>query len=192
MSVSNLFWDSNVFIAFLNDEKDIYDIPSIKQYLEDAKLGKCKIYTSSIAFSEVTPKRLVRSEHGTFNDFLADFRSQIITVGNDPNIGALSAELKDLPYKKNNSTKRILTTGDAIMLATALELELTYKVKLDAFHTFDNGKGPRSPEGGKAIPMLTYEEWCEGIESDPLASRVIQLNRCTPVHPSPTMFNNAS
>jgi len=190
MAVTNLFWDSNVFIAFLNDEKDIYPVPSIQQYLEDAKLGQCKIYTSSIIFSEVTPKRIAKSEYGTFNDFLGDFRSQVVTIGNDPNIGSLSGELKDLQYKKGTSTTRILTTGDAIMLATALELESTYGVKIDAFHTFDNGGGPRSPEGGKGIPLLTYQEWCEGIENDPLAKRVIGLNRCKPIHPTPNMFNH--
>ncbi len=190
MAISNLFWDSNVFIAFLNDEKEIYDIPSIEQYLEDARQGKCKIYTSSIVFTEVTPKKLVKSEYGTFNDFIADFRGQVITIGNDPIIGSLAGELKDLPYKKSNSTKRILTTGDAIMLATALELESSYGVELDIFHTFDNGGGPRSPEGGKAIPMLTYQDWCEGIESDPLAARVIEMDRRKPIHPTPNMFTS--
>lgn len=165
-------------------------MPSIQQYLEEAQLGQCKIYTSSIIFSEVTPRRIAKSEYGTFHDFLGDFRSQVITIGNDPNIGALYGELKDLAYKKGTSTRRILTTGDAIMLATALEMKSAYNVNIDAFHTFDNGGGARSPEGGKAIPMLTYEEWCEGIEDEPLARRVIELKRCKPIHPSPKMFNH--
>ena len=74
MTVTNLFWDSNVFIAFLNDESEAYPVGDIKQLLEEAKLGKIKIYTSSIVFTEVTPKRLTNSSYGTFNEFLNDFK----------------------------------------------------------------------------------------------------------------------
>ena len=48
--------DSNVFIAFLNDESAAYDTVSLKKFISD--LGKpdgCEIYTSTIALAEVTP-----------------------------------------------------------------------------------------------------------------------------------------
>ena len=72
------------------------------------------------------------------------------------------------------------------MLATALELKETFSTEIHAFHTFDDGKGQRGPEG-KGIPLLSYHEWCEGLEEDPLAKRIIELNRCLPIHPSPQM-----
>jgi len=49
----NLFWDSCVFNAFLYEESDSYDIESIDQYIDEAKSGRFKIYTSSIIFAEI-------------------------------------------------------------------------------------------------------------------------------------------
>ena len=49
----NLFWDSCVFNAFFYEESDSYDIESIDQYIDEAKSGRFKIYTSSIIFSEI-------------------------------------------------------------------------------------------------------------------------------------------
>ena len=48
----HLFWDSCVFIAFLKDQRDIYDTISIKHYLRDAQDRKIVIFTSS----DVDPK----------------------------------------------------------------------------------------------------------------------------------------
>jgi len=181
--MANLFWDSNVFIAFLNKESEAYDIDSIAQYIEETQNNKHRIFTSGIAFVEITSSRIRNPNYDTFQEFLDDFESLIIPISPDPNILTLAGELKDLKYKKNNSNKRILTTGDATMLATALELEEVYSTSIDYFHTFDKGNGPRSVEGGKGIPLLTFEEWCEGLEDDPLAKRVIKMKRCEPIHP---------
>lgn len=186
-SPQHFFWDSCVFYALLNDESYAYDVNSIRQFLEDAKEdGSCKIYTSGIVFTEVTPARLQPSKYGSFEEFLDDFRGQIVTLDADPIICSRAGDLRDIPYKKNGSTSRVLTTGDAIMLATALELKNTYGIEIDAFHTFDNGNGARGPEG-KGVPLLTFEEWCEGLENNDLAQEVIGMNRCMPIHPSPKM-----
>lgn len=48
-----LFWDSCVFNAFLYEESDSYDIESIDKYIDEAKSGKFKIYTSSIIFADI-------------------------------------------------------------------------------------------------------------------------------------------
>jgi predicted nucleic acid-binding protein len=181
----NYFWDSCVFIAFLNNQTDAYDIESIERFLEDSKKNNgCKIYTSSIALAEVTPKRLMGSSYGTFEEFLSDFRKSVAVIDAGPFINSTAGRLKDVIYKKSTSTKRILTTGDAIMLATALELEDTYGVKIDAFHTFDDGRGKGNPEG-KGIPILSYHEWCEGVEDNELVKRVIDMNRCKPIAEEP-------
>lgn len=66
----NAFWDSGVFTAFLCDEKDKYDVDSIAQYLEEARAGDLRIYTSTIASAEVLPTHLVKV--GTFEEFLQD------------------------------------------------------------------------------------------------------------------------
>ena len=186
--MANLFWDSNVFIAFLNKEIGAYDIDSIAQYIKETQEKKHHIFTSNMVFAEITPSKIADSDYSKFQEFLDDYEGLITPIGADPNILTLAGNLKDLKYKKGDSYKRILTTGDATMLATALELEDVYGAPVDHFHTFDKGNGPRSVEGGKGVPLLTFEEWCEGIEDNPLAARVIGLNRCEPIHPEKEMF----
>jgi len=181
--MASLFWDSNVFYAYLNNETDAYDIDSINQFINEASAKKHHIYTSSMVFAEVTPSRLNNNSFGTFQEFLDDFEGMVTTISADPNILTLAGNLKDLPFKKGKSTGRILTTGDATMLATAIELEDTYDVKIDHFHTFDDGKGKTGPEGGKGVSLLNFADWCEGIETHPLVKRVLELDRCPPIHP---------
>jgi hypothetical protein len=72
------FWDSGVFIAYLCDQKDIYDVLSISRYLDDAKAGDARIYTSTLASAEVLPSHLVKA--GTFEEFLEDFQGAVVTT----------------------------------------------------------------------------------------------------------------
>jgi predicted nucleic acid-binding protein len=189
--VSHLFWDSCVFYAFLRDERTIYDVDSIEQYLQEAKAGKNRIYTSSIALAEVVPSAITKPGIGSFLDFIDDFQGAIIIVDTTPNVMALAAQLKDLPYKKGNSPGRRLGTPDAIMLAGCLATQDVLGVKIDFFHTFDDGK-KRGPEG-KMVPLISYEDWCEGFNSAQMnvVDRVIKLNRRKPIHPHPDMFRGA-
>ena len=92
--------------------------------------------------------------------------------------------LRDLEYKKANATGRQLGTPDAIMLATCVYLRDTLGVTVDHFHTYDRGK-KRGLEGGKGIPLIGYQEWCEGLSNNPTASEIISLSRCQPIHPEP-------
>ena len=108
-------------------------------------------------------------------------------VESGPYVNINAGLLKDVSYKKGSSKSRVLTTGDAIMLATALEIEETYGVDLDAFHTFDNGHGKGNPEG-KGVPLLDYHLWLEGVERTEVVNRVVALNRCKPIHDEPDMI----
>lgn len=178
----NIFWDSCVFSAYLYDEKDIYDLSSIEQYLAEAKAGKFKIYTSSVVFAEVASSKVKRSSPGTMADLIRDLTGAAIVIEASVNVMELSGRLKDIPYRKGDSTKRALSTGDAVMLATALHLEDAYGVKIDTFHTFDNAKK-------KFIPLLSYHEWCVGLSgvNAALAKRICDMKREKPIHPSPTL-----
>jgi len=40
MAAENYFWDSCIFSAYLRDEREAYDIPSIEAFLDDARDGK--------------------------------------------------------------------------------------------------------------------------------------------------------
>jgi predicted nucleic acid-binding protein len=178
----NLFWDSCVFSAYLYDEKDTYDLASIEQYLTEAQSGKFKIYTSSVVFAEVASSKIKRASPGTMDDLIRDLTGAAIVIEASVNVMQMSGRLKDIPYRKGASDKRVLSTGDAVMLATALHLEDAYGVAIDVFHTFDNTKK-------KYVPLLSYSEWCEGLTgaNAALAKRVCDLKRERPIHPTPTL-----
>jgi predicted nucleic acid-binding protein len=182
--VSHLFWDSCCFIAFLNDERSSYDVPSLEQYLDDARNGKVRIYTSTIALAEVKPSFLKKKSIGTFADFIEDLSGAVVLIDPVPDIMIFAGYLRDLKYKKANSDKRQLATPDAIMLSSCVYLRSTLGVQLDHFHTYDRGK-KRGLDGGKGIPLLTYHEWCEGIAEDPIAAQIIGISRKEPLHPEP-------
>lgn len=185
----NLFWDSCVFFAFLRDERSSYDVDSIAQYLQEAKDGKHQIFTSSIALAEVLPSAIKKADIGSFEDFVDDYRGAISVVDPSPNVMTYAAKLKDLPYRKGNSPGRRLSTPDAIMLSSCVELIDVNGVKIDFFHTFDDGK-KRDPVNGKMVPLISYEQWCEGFtrEQMAIAGRVTSLNRRLPIHPSPSLL----
>jgi hypothetical protein len=188
----HLFWDSCVFIAFLKDQRDIYDTISIKHYLRDAQDRKIVIFTSSLVFAEVLPNFTAGDSHpyhGDVEAFIDDFRGCIKLVDPDPNIMRIAGRLRDLPYKKGRSDGRRLGTADAVMLASALALTEYYDQEITYFHTYDRG-GKRDEEKGRSIPLIGYEEWCEGFEGisydrTHYAHRVVSLNRCEPNYPTP-------
>lgn len=185
----NYFWDSCVFAAFLRDETSAYDIDSIEQYLEEARDGKCLIYSSTMSSAEVLPSHLKTGAVGSFEEFLEDFKGAIIPIDPNPNIMTLSGALRDLPYKKGASTRRRLGTPDAVMLATAIHIQEAHRVSLTCFHTFDKGK-KKDAEGTGSVPLIGYETWCEGFTPTQmaLAKRVIDIKRIEPIHPQPHLF----
>jgi predicted nucleic acid-binding protein len=185
--VENLFWDSCVFYAFLNDSTATYDIESIGQYLDSAKSGKSIIYTSSIAIAEVVPSAIRKPEVGTFLEFVEDFEGAIIVSDSTPNVMQIASQLKDLPYIREKSSRR-LGTGDTIMLATCIHLIESYGVNIDVFHTFDDGKA-RDPIHGKMVPILSYHSWCGEMSEDQkvIARRVLTIKRKLPIFPTPRL-----
>jgi predicted nucleic acid-binding protein len=138
--VAHYYWDACVFIAYLNKEASYgIHIDHIDQYLDDAKAGHCRLYTSTITLAEITKQHLKTSDHGSFTEFLSNFRSAIVPV--DPNPAAMlkASHLRGMTYTKTGGTRK-LATPDAIHIATALTLIDTFGVPLSVFHTFDAGK----------------------------------------------------
>lgn len=184
---ASAFWDSGVFTAFLCDQTDKYDVASIAQYLEEARAGALRIYTSTLASAEVLPSHMTRAT--SFEEFLGDYQGAVVAIDPQPNVMALAGRLRDLPFKKGTSDKRRLSVPDAIILATAVHVRDDYKVGLDHFHTFDGG-GKKDIDGNKSIPILGFEEWCDGFapEQQTVAKLVIDLPRKKPIHPLPSLF----
>jgi predicted nucleic acid-binding protein len=185
-NTSELFWDSCVFTAFLRDERIAYDVDSISQYLEEARDGRHRIYTSSLVFAEVLPSSM-KPEVGSFQEFTDEFHGAIIVIDASPVVAQIAGRLRDLPYRKGSSTARRLATPDAIMLASCIYLNEAMGIRLSAFHTFDDGRR-RGPEG-RSVPLLSYHEWCEGFSSEQMrtAKPIIDLPRTRPRHPSPRL-----
>lgn len=183
----NLFWDSCVFYAYL-DSQTTHDISGIEQYLHEARNGEHRLYASSLVLAEVVPSAITKPEVGTFQNFIEDLQGAVTIVTPSPNVMHRAALLKDLPYRKGTSKGRRLSTTDAIMLASCLEVRDDWGVKVDAFHTFDDGR-KRGPEG-RMVPLLSYHEWCEDFTAEHLeiAEPAMQLNRCVPQHSRPPLL----
>jgi predicted nucleic acid-binding protein len=115
--ISQLFWDSCVFYAFLADDRASYDVDSIAQYLQEAREGKHRIYASTLVLAEVIPSAIKKPDVGTFQNFIDDLQGAVVLIDPTPNIMLKAAQLKDLPYRKANSKARRLSTPDAIILA---------------------------------------------------------------------------
>ena len=108
--MSNLFWDSCVFYAYL-DKETTHDAAGIDQYLHEAKNGTHRIYASSLVLAEVVPSAITKPDIGTFQDFIEDLQGAVTLVTPSPNVMIQAALLKDLPYKKPPSKGRRLSLG---------------------------------------------------------------------------------
>lgn len=181
--IPQYYWDTCVFIAYLNDDRDGYGalIDDIGQFLNEARQGECLIHCSTITIAEITRANAAKSPHGDFSAFLRDLSGAVVPISPDPNVMALASELRSLAYIKTGGTRK-LHTPDAIHLASAVTLAEAYRVSLTAFHTFDNGKS-RGPDG-PGTPLLTFETWCAECADDPLAQKIIKMPRSHPAHPN--------
>jgi hypothetical protein len=182
-NTEKLFWDSCVLNAFLYDEGDKYDIAHIKQFLDEARNDRLyDIYASSISLAEFSNKKLKVPNTGSLIEFFADYTGHINVIDPTPNIIILAGRLRELRYTKSPDGVRVLSVPDAIMLATCLNLQDAFGVKIDVFHTFDDGK-----KGG--TPLLSFHDWCNGFtdEDDALTKRVCALRRQKPIHPRPEL-----
>ena len=184
----NLFWDTNVFCAYFYDDVDAYGsgvIEEIGQYLREAKEGKWKIITSSCLFAELAFSKVKEKTAKTLQELVDDIYSCAYVIEANPQIMLHAGQLRDIRYSKGKSKRRVLSVPDSVMFATAIFVEDDLRKKISAFHTFDKG-GARN-----AIPMLGYEDWCEGLEPKQrhLAERVIRLPRSKPQHPNPDLLN---
>lgn len=186
--IKTYFWDTCVFYAFLGNLEEMYDIQSIQQYIDECRRGEVKIISSTIVLAELRPSIALKSRSMSVDSFFSMMSASVVLMSPDPNIMRLAAQLRDLPYKRDKSTKRQLSTPDAIHLATCVHATEYHNVSIAAFHTFDNG-GKRDEEGGKTVPLIDFHKWCDGFEQKHwvYASKVVNLKRCRPTHPSPKL-----
>lgn len=108
MAGSNLFWDSCVFDAYLYDDRHAYDVDSIERYLADAKDQKCRIYTSEIFLAEIMNSKIKNQNYGSIIEFVNDYAGATVPIAASVHVMELAGRLKDIPYRKGQSSQRRL------------------------------------------------------------------------------------
>ncbi len=160
----------------------------ISAYVADAEAGRVKIHMASITLAELRPS-MVNLPGETPVNIINRLCSFAIMVDTSPDIMSLAGVLKDNTYicstdaPKAKPRSRPLSTGDAIQLATAIDLRETWGVQGLVMHTFDEGKR-KSTEDGRTVPMIGFHNWCKGLEDNEAVSLVRELKRIKPVHTS--------
>ena len=87
----------------------------------------------------------MKSEYGSFMDFLRDYEGIIVQVAADPPVMGVAAEIKNLRYEKTGGVREV-GTPDAIHLASALALdsdqpEAYYNLGFLYYERGDAGRG---------------------------------------------------
>jgi hypothetical protein len=182
VATESYFWDSCVFCAYLSDARHAYDIASIDQYLADTISGKCHIYALTLIFGEDRESHLTRSGVGSFDSFFDSLSGAATMITPDVNTLKMAGRFRDITYKKTGG-ERQMGLGDAVMLASCLQMEDVYGVTIDAFHTYDAGK-KRGSEG-KCVPILNFEEWCKELSENQRRTidPIVKLRRTQPIYP---------
>ncbi|WP_422374883.1 type II toxin-antitoxin system VapC family toxin [Roseibium sp.] len=188
ISISNFFWDSCVFIRYLENNAGSDFINDISQFIADAQSGSARIYYSTLAMAEIKPSHLTLRGYGNFNDFLEDFESAFHAISPTPDVMAQAGSIRDFKYPNpNGGSDRILGTADAIHLTTAIYVRDVLGIEDLVFHTLDAGKGKNWE--GKCVPLLGYEKWTVGVPKNPYVKKICDLPRQKPAHPNPELFS---
>ena len=190
----HLYWDTCVFVRFITGKPEDTYLPQIRTHVSDAMKGSTVIHFSTIAMAEIRPQFFRGSKFGRIEEFFEEFQAAFYPIDPTPDILIKAGQVRDHQYhnpavgppsEKNKEYKRTLGTADAIHLITCLHLRDERKLSGIKFQTFDNGKGKTWE--GKCVPLLTYEQWTQGI-TDPLVARICSLQREEPMHPQPSLL----
>lgn len=139
-TVTNIYWDANVFLSYVNNEED--KMPTLEELLESnsGSSRTIKLYTSSLsqvevafAASERRQQRLSPEVEEQISALWEDSES-VVSVEYQEMIGGVAKDLIRDAITKGWSLKPL----DAIHLASAQWL-FDVGVTVDEFHTYDTG-----------------------------------------------------
>lgn len=145
------YWDSSVFLASIKNEPNRADV--CEQIINDARAGRCEIYTSMITLTEVVKRRPKENpiDPQTETTISAFFRNTFIKLVPVDFIVATRARrlIWDFPW---------LGARDAIHLATALELRIAV---LEHYDDDDLGKVAEriQREDLRGFPLIRHPAW---------------------------------
>ena len=184
-----------MLLRHANDDSG--DVSADIQTILDEATGsspKRTLWISSILFAELRPSSLAPQARFQSVDELARYIRSIATVVvPDPNIMLMAARLRDIdwsrPKRMPNEKPRRLTLGDAVHLSSAIWVKKGSRVNDLEFLTFDNSSKSNSETGPgtKPLPLLSVEDYCDGISDNSDAMDVLRLVRVKPILRQPGM-----
>lgn len=149
--VEKRYWDSSVFIASIREEPNRADI--CENIINDARAGRCEIYTSMMTLTEVVKRRPKENpiDPQTEATITAFFRNTFIKPVPVDFIIATRARrlIWDFPW---------LGARDALHIATALQLNI---LVLEHYDDDDIGKVADRVEKEKltGFPVIRHPTW---------------------------------
>ncbi|MEZ5872855.1 MAG: hypothetical protein R3D32_13655 [Nitratireductor sp.] len=181
---SNHFWDSCVLIRYLtqNPPELLGDMAKI---LDEAKVGKRKIWISTILFAEFRPNLLsTNTRINSISDLVTEMEGVLIPVAPNMDITLRAGRMRRHSFYKpdgerqHNEKKRVLSVPDAIQLATCLFVKEALGINDIEFHTFDDGRGSNYEE--KAVSLLRLADYAKHIDACADIEAVRNLIRIRP------------
>lgn len=185
--MKNILWDTCVLYRWLTKHPPEY-VDHIAAHVADAEAGRSKIFISSIGLAELRPSR-VKASGDTPASIMNRLCAFITVVDTIPDIMSVAGSLKDNRYvcstddPKAKERARELSTGDAVHLATAIWMREYAGVQDLEFHTFDDGKS-RNAVDGKTVPMISFHNWCKGLDGVEHVELAKEIRRKKPDHHS--------
>lgn len=187
----NVFWDSCVLGRWLTDVPP-GNKPDLDAMLRDAKLGKRRIYHSTILYAEMRPALLKKGGFESVDDLIADMEGVLLPIGPSPHIMMMAGRLRDHVFfrpdgiRQASEKNRVMSVPDAIQLATCLHLKHDRGVADIEFHTFDDGRGTNYEE--RAVSLLKLHDYCEHLRGNDDIDRACALPRIHPKLAQGSMF----
>jgi len=146
------YWDACIFLEHLREEPvSPQKAEAIRTILQDNKDHKNRIITSAITHVEVLPKKLTARDAQRENEYWDYYDGRwFVDIEVTRPIINLARDIKDYYFVEgdpmNGVAHKMLSTGDAIHLATAIV------ASVEEFHTRDKRRS------GGNVPLLSLPE----------------------------------
>lgn len=132
--MDRVYWDANVFLAYINGDAD--RLPDIEGLLDDAKAGRLEILTSTLTQAEVA----YGAEEQTTQTLSSDVEEAISSFWHPDSPIKLVDFYPQIAAGALGLMRTAVTRGWSLKPFDALHLSTAQRMKVDAFHTYDVAK----------------------------------------------------